>query len=197
MLGVNSSNTPAASTSTGSSTSTSSDALQLILSKLENVQGRLASLEKGSLNNTTSATSREAVTAEVSGDQKGDWDRLWDHHSSHRLSTEEEDQSSVHEVSSDDRSKRHRSPSPSFPERKEEELDEYPSCRQFLVTVRSLLDLPTTDDSAKGPSKIFASRDRSKRKLPVLPMSLPPVEEINARWKALEKQIHVQRMQTN
>ena len=46
--------------------------------------------------------------------------------------------------------------------------------------------LPTVDEAAEAPSKIFASRDRSRRKLAVLPMSLPPVEEINARWKALE-----------
>ena len=98
----------------------------------------------------------------------------------------EEDPSSVDEVSSEGRSKRHRSPFPSFPECKEEELDEDPSYRQFLATVRSLLHLPTTDDSAEVPSKIFASRDRSKKKLAVLPTSLPPVEEINARWKALE-----------
>ena len=89
LLGVDSSNTPGA-TSTGSSTSSpSSDALQLILSKLENMQGRLASLERGSVNNSSSATSREAVTAEISNDQEGDQDRLWDRHSTHHLSTEE------------------------------------------------------------------------------------------------------------
>ena len=62
-------------------------------------------------------------------------------------------------------------------------LDEDPSYRQFLATVRSLLDFATVDEA---PSKIFASRDRSRRKQTVLPMSLPPVDEINARWKALE-----------
>ena len=102
--------------------------------------------------------------------------------------------SSIHE-GSETRSKRHRSPSP---ERKEEELD--PSYRQFLATVRSLLDLPTVDEAAEAPSKIFTSRDRSKRKQMVLPKSLPPVDEINARWKALENKaeaIHIHKMQTN
>ena len=49
-----------------------------------------------------------------------------------------------------------------------------------------MLDLPTVDEAAEGPSKIFASRDKSRRKQTILPMSLPPVDEINARWKALE-----------
>ena len=52
--------------------------------------------------------------------------------------------------------------------------------------MRSLLDLPSTDESLEALSKTFASRYRSRKKLEVLPMSLPPVEEINARWKALE-----------
>ena len=77
---------------------------------------------------------------------------------------------SVHD-SSDVRLKGHRSPSPCVPDRKEEDLNEDPSYRQFLSTVRSLLDLPTVDEAAEAPSKIFASRDRSKRKLVALPMS--------------------------
>ena len=52
---------------------------------------------------------------------------------------------------------------------------------QFLATVRSLLDLPTTDNSAEVPSKIFVSRDISKKKLAVLSMSLPPIEELGGR----------------
>ena len=52
--------------------------------------------------------------------------------------------------------------------------------------MHSLLDLPTVDEVAEAPSKIFASRDRSKRKLAILPMSLPPVDEITERWRALE-----------
>ena len=49
-----------------------------------------------------------------------------------------------------------------------------------------LLDLDTVDEAAEAPSKIFASRDRSKRKLSVLPMSFPPVDKITERVKALE-----------
>ena len=53
LLGVDSSNNSAASTSAGNSTSSSaspsSDALQLILSKLENMQGRLVLLERRSV----------------------------------------------------------------------------------------------------------------------------------------------------
>ena len=61
------------------------------------MQGRLASLERGSVHNTSSANSKEAVTAEIASDQEGDRERLQDRHSTHRLSTEE-DHSSVHEV---------------------------------------------------------------------------------------------------
>ena len=52
--------------------------------------------------------------------------------------------------------------------------------------MHSLLNLPTIDKSTDAPFKIFSSRDRSKKKLAFLPMLLPAVEEINARWKALE-----------
>ena len=54
------------------------------------------------------------------------------------------------------------------------------------MKVHSLLDLPTTDESSQAPSLIFASRDRRRKKLAVLPMLLPPVEEINARYEVLE-----------
>ena len=151
------------------------------------MQGRLSSLEKASLPstaNTSSATSKEAVTAEFSSDQEGDRDQLRDRHSGRHLNSED-DVASVHD-GSEVRSKRHRSPSPCVPDRREEELDKDPSFRQFLSTVRSLLDLSTVDEAAEETSKIFASRDRSRRKLTVLPMSLPPVEEINVRRKALE-----------
>ena len=63
---------------------------------------------------------------------------------------------------------------------KEEEVDDDPSDRQVLVSVRSLLDLPTPEEYTEGPSKIFGSKDR-KKKTAILPMSLPPVEEINSR----------------
>ena len=83
-LGVDSSNSSSASSSAANpSASLSSfpfsDALQLILAKLDNMQGRLSSLEKASVPSTSitsSAASKEAVTAEFSSDHKGDRDRL-------------------------------------------------------------------------------------------------------------------------
>ena len=165
------------------------------------MQGRLSSLEKVSVpssSNTSYATSKEAVTAEFSSYQEGGRDRLRECHSTRHLNSEVDDIASVHD-SSEVRSKRHRSSSPCLPYRKEEELEDDPSYRQFLSPVRSLLDLPTVDEADEAPSNIFASRDRSRRKLAVLPMPLPPVEEINARWKALKNKvaIHALRMQIN
>ena len=75
-----------------------SDALQLILAKLESNRGRLASLEKSSASTTNSATSREAKKAELTSGQEGDQDTLRDHHCSR----------SVEGLA---RSERHRSPS--------------------------------------------------------------------------------------
>ena len=169
-MGVDSSNSAtssssAANSSVSATSAPSSDALQLILAKFDSMQGRLCSLEKASVASTStskytsSATSKEAVTADFASDQEGDRDRLRDRHGSRRLETEEDDCSSIQEIS-EARSKRHRSPSPCVPDRKEEELDEDPSYRQFLATVRSLLDLPTVDEAAEAPSNIFASRDR-------------------------------------
>ena len=71
---------------------------------------------------------------------------------------------------------------------KEEEVDDDSSYRQVLASVRSLLDLPTPEEYTEGPSKIFGTKDRRK-KIPILPMSLPPVEEINSRWIELEKKV--------
>ena len=104
------------------------------------MQGRLSSLEKASTSSsstfTNSASSKEVVTAELSSDQEGDLDWVRDRHSSRRLQTEDEF-FSIHE-GSEAKSKRHRSPSP---DRKEEELDEDPSYRQFLVTSISFQDI--------------------------------------------------------
>ena len=137
------------------------------------MQGRLSSLDKSSVPITSYATSKEAVAGEISSDQEGDRSRLRERHRTRRLSVEEDDQASIHEGSTDTRSKRHRS-----------HLRLWPNVRK--KTRMKMLDLPTTDESLEAPSKIFASRDRSRKKQPVLPMSLRPVEEINARWKALE-----------
>ena len=69
---------------------------------------------------------------------------------------------------------------------REEEVEDDPSYRQLLASVRDLLDLPTPEEFAEAPFKIFGSKDR-KKKNTVLPMVLPPVEEINNRWSELEK----------
>ena len=86
------------------------------------------------------------------------------------------------------RSKRHRSPLPSTASHmKDEEVEEDPTYRQFLATVRTVLDLPTLEDTVEVLSKIFSFRDRGKKRPSPLPMSLPPMEELNDRWKTLEK----------
>ena len=80
------------------------------------------------------------------------------------------------------RSKRARylSPSSDKPSNsKDEEVDDDPSYRQVLASVRSLLDLSTPEEYTEGLSKNFGSEDR-KKKTPILPISLPPVEEINS-----------------
>ena len=106
LLGVDSSNSSATSSAANNLTSVSSspfsDALQLILAKLDNMQCRLSSLEKASVpstSNTSSATSKEAVTAEFSSDQEGDRDRLRDCYRAKRLNSEEDDVASVHDGS--------------------------------------------------------------------------------------------------
>ena len=71
---------------------------------------------------------------------------------------------------------------------REEEVEDDPSYRQLLASVRNLLDLRTPEESSEALSKIFGSKDR-KRKNPVLPMVLPPVEEINNRWSELDKKV--------
>ena len=49
-----------------------------------------------------------------------------------------------------------------------------------------VLDLPTTEEAIEVPSKIFSSRDRGKKQPSPLPMPLPPMDELNDRWKALK-----------
>ena len=71
---------------------------------------------------------------------------------------------------------------------REEEVEDNPSYRQLLGSVRNLLDHPTPEEFAEAPSKIFGSKDR-KKKNSVLPMVLPPVEEINNRWSELENKL--------
>ena len=118
LLGVESSNASSASSSAINpsdivSPSPSSDALQLILAKLDNMQGILSSLEKASIpstSTTSSATSKEPVTAEFTSDHEGDRDQHRYHHSTRRFNSEEDDIASLH-YGLEVRSKRHRSPS--------------------------------------------------------------------------------------
>ena len=56
---------------------------------------------------------------------------------------------------------------------REEEVEDDPSHRQLLASVRNPLDLPTPEEFAEAPSQIFGSKDR-KKKNPVLPVVLPP-----------------------
>ena len=98
LLGVEPSNTSSNSTAISSasvSPSTSSDVLQLILAKLDNMQGRLSSLEKASIpatSTTSSATSKEAVTAEFASDHEGDRHR--DSHSTRHFASSSDDTAS-------------------------------------------------------------------------------------------------------
>ena len=102
LLGVDSSNSASTSSSAANpsfsvASTPSSDALQLIMAKLDNMQGRLSSLEKASVSTTStstftsSASSKEVVTAEFSSDQEGDRDLLRYRHGSRHLQTEEDD----------------------------------------------------------------------------------------------------------
>ena len=144
------------------------------------MQGRLSALEKGS----TSVSSKEVNMTEATPHEVSE--RQKNASRSAFAVTEEESQEYR-----ESRSKRARSLSPSSDKPtncKDEEVDDDPSYRQVLASVRSLLDLPTPEEYSEGPSKIFGSKDRRK-KIPILPMSLLPVEEINSRWSELEKKV--------
>ena len=58
----------------------------------------------------------------------------------------------------------------------------------ILASFRSLLDLPTPEEFADFPSKIFVSKDRKKKQFLVL-MSFPLVKEIDSRRSELEKKV--------
>ena len=173
-----------------SSSSSSLDSPQHILAKLESMQGRISSLERSSSivkSTTNSAVSSEIHTAEAVNVKEQD--RVQDRFlSCHHTRTDEEELETGQDVEYRARSKRHRSPSPSTAvHQRDEEVEEDPIYRQFLATVRTVLELPTLEDTVEAPSKIFSSRDRGKKRPSPLPMSLPPLEELNDRWKALEK----------
>ena len=182
------STTPASTSATSSiatlssDKSTPSDPLLLILERLDSMQGRLSALEKGS----TSVSSNEVNMTEATPTEGSERCRN-SSRTVFAVTEEDEDAEEYRET----RSKRARSLSPSSDKpsnSKDEEVDDDPSYRQVLASVRSLLDLPTPEEYTEGPSKIFGSKDR-KTKTPILPMSLPPVEEINSRWTELEKKV--------
>ena len=128
-----------------------------------------------------SAVSSEIHTAEAVSveEQDGVTDRF---RSRHHTRTDEEELETGQDVEHRAWSKRHRSPSPSSAVyQRDEEVEEDPTYRQFLATVRTVLDLPTLEDTVEAPSKIFSSRDRGKKRPSPLPMSLPPLEELNDR----------------
>ena len=165
--------------STSNSSSSSNDPLQLILAHLEAMQGRIQVLE---------TKSTEATTQEVYGEASRD-----ESVSRSVFATTEDDEHGVGNDQAEQRThhKRARSQSPHSDHRlssKDEKVEEDPSYRQFLASIRGLLDLSTPEEFKEVPSKIFGSKDRKKKKA-VLPMCLPPVDEINSRWMELEKKV--------
>ena len=145
-----SSNLP--STSNSSTVSNPNDSLQLIQACLEAMQGRLQVLET------------KSAEATPHGESSGREETL----SRSVFSTTEEDDHGVGNDESEQRThhKRARSQSPHSEHRfstKDEKVDEDPSYRQFLGSVRGLLDLSTPEEYKEVPSKIFGSKDRKKQ----------------------------------
>ena len=165
LLGTDSVSSETSVSNIQSSSNSSSDPLQLILAKLESMQGRISSLERSSStvkSTTYSAVSSEIHTAEAVNvdEQDGARDRFL---SRQHTRTDEEELETGQDMEYRARSKRHRSPSPSTTGyQKDEEVEEDPTYRQFLATVRMVLDLPTLEDTVEAPSIIFSSRDRGK-----------------------------------
>ena len=173
-------------TTYSSDKSTSSDPLLLILERLDSIQGRLSALEKGS----TSVSSNEVNMTETPPGTEGSERYRNSSGSVFAVTEEDEDTESIERLDRETaRSLCSLSPSSDKTSTsKEEDIDDDPSYRQVLASVGSLLDLPTPEEYTEGPSRIFGSKDRRK-KTPILPMSLPPGEEINSRWIELEKKV--------
>ena len=178
------SSTPASATTSASiEKSATVDPLQMILQRLDSMQGWLVALEKGSTSvssNEVNLTEPTPVTEESNRKKKTSQNTF--------AVMDEED---FPEDFSEHRSaKRARSLSPHQSDKqasvREEEVEDDPSYRHLLASVRNILDLPTPEEFSEAPSKIFGSKD-TKKKNSVLPMVLPPVEEINNRWSELEK----------
>ena len=148
------------------------------------MQGRLVALEKGS----TSVSSKEVNMTEATPVTE----ELNRRRSSHNTFDVMDDENPTEDLGEHRTVKRAHSLSPPQSDKqslvREEEVEDDPSYRQMLASVRNLLDLPTPEEFAEAPSKIFGFKDR-KKKNAVLPMVLPPVEEINNRWSELEKKV--------
>ena len=159
------SNSTASSVTTISSDkSTPSDPLLLILERLDSMQGRLSALEKGS----TSVSSKEVNMTEATPGTEGSERRRNSSRSVCAMTEEHEDTEEYRET----RSKRARYLSPSSDKpstSKEEEVDDDPSYRQVLASVRSLLDLPTPEEYTED----FWFKDRRKK----------TPEKLNWNWK--------------
>ena len=149
------------------------------------MQGRLVALEKGS----TSASSNEVNMAEATPVTE---ELNKNRSSSHNTFLVMDDEDSREGFGEHRTAKTACSLSPHQSDKqsngREEEVEDDPSYRQLLASVRNLLDLPTPEEFAEDPSKIFGSKAR-KKKNSVFPMVLPPVEEINNRWVAVEKKV--------
>ena len=163
----------------------SSEPLQLVLACLEAMQGQLVVLETNSSDNCSSyevygaesagsaeesVTGRSAAVFATTEDDHGvlnDEAEQQTHHKRAHLQCLHSEQRFLTE---------------------EEEPDEDHSYSQFLASARGLLDLTTPEEFKEVPSKIFGSKDRKNRHA-VLPMCLPPVDEINSRWLELEKKV--------
>ena len=125
-----------------------------MLARLEAMQGRIQVLE---------TKSTEATTQEVYGEASRD-----ESVSRSVFTTTEDDEHGVGNDQAEQRThhKRARSQSPHSDHRlssKDEEVEEDPSYRQFLASIRGLLDLSTPEEFKEVPSKIFGSKDRKKK----------------------------------
>ena len=92
--------------------------------------------------------------------------------------------------------KRHMSLSAStISHQKDEQVDEDPSYSLFLTTV---FDLPIMEESMEA-SKIFSSRDRGRKRPSPLPMSMPPMAELDGgeHWKVKLLVTHSHMSQTS
>ena len=156
-------------------TTSAPDPLALILSRLDDMQGKIRSLETGErpqIASTRVETEFSSFRREPSLSSSSTWCRT-------REEPEEGETTDGQEDSVLFSRKRDRSPSP------EEFLDEAPTYRQTLASIRSVLELALPEDPNQAPSRMFGSRESKKKSLQ--PLSLPAVEAVVDRWKFYEK----------